>query len=158
MRWVLGSAILFFGAMAPALAQGPMSPVSLSNKPVETAEPAAPALPAQPPVVLPSAPVAAPDLAAAAQPAARTKKRVAKKAVPKEDVTAERVDVTAERVDATDVSDLSDTDRAAKRSPKRQRIDPDHMAGLLNRMQLEGGYGAAPPPGMIMRMPPSAGE
>jgi len=144
MRYVVGTAILLLGTIAPALAQGPMSPVSLSNNTIESGEPAAPAATPQPSVALPPTPAPGLDAAAAAKPDAPVKKRVARKVAPKDD-------------EATlDESKTAAADPASKRADKR-RIDPDHMADMLNRMQLDGGYGTTTTV-TITRISPSAGE
>jgi len=148
MRRVVGSAIFFFSAIAPVLAQGPMSPVPLSKNAVAvTPEPAVrPPAPQAVAVTTSPAPVANHERATAPAPAAPVKKRAAKKAAPIDDTSAETADASA-----------SDKSPTAKGSAKRSGIDPDNMADLLNRMQLEGGYGASTTI-RIRRLPPSAGE
>jgi hypothetical protein len=141
---------------AVALAAGPMTPMTLpASAPTaeNTAESAAPPMP--PPPIPPASAIAS----LKAKPATRVAKTYAANDA---GLSAEAeagfgdgaVDMTVG--DAVDAVKSSRKRRPPRADASLPGVDPDHMASVLNRIQLDDGYGSAGPgPGLV---PPAAGE
>ena len=142
--WTTGATALLLGSIAPAFAQGPMSPIPLAADTYQvTSE-----VPSAPPPPIPPAPAVSPTPAtavAAAKPGRASQKQAGSTTQADLDGLSPVKDPDAIAAMGSDPA-TDDASTIVSNGKKRRsrdtsdstRVDPDHMAGMLNRLQLSG--------------------